>query len=66
MKAKILVQVERDAALEALRTLDAMSAALKQHEPRWPKRLKRQYRQARQELVRAIGWRAEFADQAVS
>ncbi len=58
MKAKILVRVERDAALDAIRTLDALGDALAEHEPRWPKQLKRQYRQARDELVRAVGQRA--------
>ena len=57
MKAKILVRVERDAALEAIRTLDALGAALSSHNDDWPKHLKRQYRQTRDELVRAAGVR---------
>jgi hypothetical protein len=58
MKARILVKVERDAALEAIRALDAFGAALHEHERHWPKHLKRQYKQARHELVCAVGWRA--------
>ena len=61
MKAKILVRVERDAALDAIRTLDALGAALALHDTHWPKQLKRQYRQARKELMRAVGPRAEIA-----
>jgi hypothetical protein len=64
MKARILVRVERDAALQALCTLDALGAALREQDARWPKRLKRQYKQARNELVRAIGRRAEIESQA--
>jgi len=56
MRAKVLVRVDRDAAVDAIRTLDALSAALKSHERRWPKRLKRQYEQTRQDLLRAAGW----------
>lgn len=56
MKAKILVSVERDAALEAIRTLDALGTALKELEPRWPKRLRRRYEKTRHDLVRATGW----------
>jgi hypothetical protein len=55
MKAKILVKVDRDTTLEAIRTLDALSSALQDHEPHWPKKLKRQYEKARQDLVRAAG-----------
>ena len=55
MKAKILVKVDRDAALDAIRTLDALSGALKNSQSRWPKRLKRQYEKARQDLVSAAG-----------
>jgi hypothetical protein len=56
MKAKVLVRVDRDAAVEAIRTLDALSAALQTHEPRWSKRLRRQYEQTRHDLVSAAGW----------
>jgi hypothetical protein len=62
MKARILVRVERGAALEAIRALDALGAALHEHEQHWPKHLKRQYKQARHELVRAVGWRALASD----
>jgi hypothetical protein len=68
MKAKVLVRVERDAALEAIRTLDALSIALLAHEHRWPKRLKRQYERVRTRLVSAAGLLAqlnELGDQAV-
>jgi hypothetical protein len=58
MKARILVRVEREAALDAIRTLDALGAALREHDAHWPKQLKRQYKQARLELARAVGWRA--------
>ncbi len=55
MKAKVLVRVDRDAALEAIRTLDALSAALEEQDTHWPRRLKRRYRQARDRLVQATG-----------
>ena len=55
MKAKVLVRVERDAALEAIRTLDALGAALEENESGWPKRLKRRYKQVRDRLVEATG-----------
>jgi hypothetical protein len=58
MKAKVLVQVERNAALDAIRTLDALGAALHEHERHWPKHLKRQYKQTRQDLAEAVGGRA--------
>ena len=69
MKAKILVRVDRDAALEAIRTLDALGNALREHEPKWPKKLKRKYKDARRELVLAIGVAAHstgIADLALS
>jgi hypothetical protein len=56
MKAKVLVSVDRDAAVEAIRTLDALGAALQTHERRWPKRLRRKYQQTRHDLLRATGW----------
>jgi hypothetical protein len=55
MKAKVLVRVDRDAALEAIRTLDALGDALREHEPHWPRKLKRKFKSARRELVLAIG-----------
>ncbi|MEI9887017.1 MAG: hypothetical protein WDN08_11060 [Rhizomicrobium sp.] len=61
MKAKICVQVDRDAALEAIRTLDALGDALREFEPNWPKKLKRKYKDARRELVDAIGYAANFS-----
>jgi hypothetical protein len=33
MKAKVLIGVERDAALDAIRTLDALGTALKERDP---------------------------------
>jgi len=59
MKAKVLVQVERDSALEAIRTLDALSVALLEYEHSWPKKLRRRYKEARRNLVDAIGWAAQ-------
>jgi hypothetical protein len=59
MKAKVLVQVDRDSALEAIRTLDALGVALLEHERDWPKKLRRRYREARANLVDAIGWAAQ-------
>jgi hypothetical protein len=56
MKAKVLVRVDRDEAIEAIRALDELRAALQAHEPRWPKRLRRRYSKARHNLVRAAGW----------
>ena len=55
MKAKVLVRVDREAAVEAIRTLDALGEALREHEPNWPKKLKRKFKEARRELVLAIG-----------
>jgi len=55
MKAKVLIRVDRNAALQAIRALDAMGEALLRHEPRWPKRLKRSYKEARRDLIRAAG-----------
>ena len=67
MKAKILVRVERDAALEAIRTLDALRNELQTHERHCPKKLRRRYEKTRLSLVRAAGWWAqsnEIADMA--
>ncbi|HEY0301472.1 MAG TPA: hypothetical protein VGC36_09080 [Rhizomicrobium sp.] len=61
MKAKVLVRVDRDAALEAIRALDALGDALREVEPNWPKPLKRKYKDARRELVHAIGYAADFS-----
>ena len=58
MRAKVLVQVDRDQAIEAIRALDELSTALRAHEAQWPKRLKRRYAKARHSLVHAAGWRA--------
>ena len=56
MKARVLIHVDREAALEAIRTLDALGEALREHEPNWPKNLKRRYRHARRDLVDALGY----------
>ena len=56
MKARVLIHVDREAALEAIRTLDALGEALREVEPNWPKKLKRRYRQARRDLVHALGY----------
>jgi hypothetical protein len=58
MAVKILVSVDREAALEAVQALDALSTALLEHEAHWPKKLQSRYKQARTKLVRAIGIRA--------
>jgi hypothetical protein len=66
MKAKVLVPLDRDAAIEAIRALDALGEALR--DSGWPRKLKRQYRHARRDLVDAIGHAALFsgiAEQAV-
>lgn len=60
MKAKVLVRVDRDAALEAIRALDALGGALRELEPNWPKHLRRKYKDARRELVLAIGYAAHY------
>ena len=49
MRAKVLVHVDRQAALNAIRVLDAMA------EQDWPKKLRKKYALARQELADAIG-----------
>jgi hypothetical protein len=58
MAVKVLVSVDREAALEAVQALDALAIALSENEARWPKKLKARTRQAREKLVRAIGIRA--------
>lgn len=55
MKAKVLVPIDRNAALEAIRALDALGAALHEHQPRLPKTLRRQYEDARRDLLDAAG-----------
>ena len=55
MKAKVLVPVDRNAALEAIRALDALGDALREYEPRLPKTLRRQYKDARRDLLDAVG-----------
>ena len=58
MKAKVLVHVDRDAALAAIRTLDAMGEALRADGHDWPKSLKRSYKETRRELIEAVGYAA--------
>ena len=53
MRAKVLVSVDRQAALNAILALDALSGAL--DETSWPKKLRRKYVEARNELAEAIG-----------
>jgi len=55
MKAKVLVPVDRNAALEAIRALDALREALSEYEPRLPKTLRRQVKDARRDLMHAVG-----------
>jgi len=58
MAVRVLVSVDREAALEAVQALDALSTALLAHEAHWPKKLKSRTRHAREQLIRAIGIRA--------
>ncbi|MBL6938777.1 MAG: hypothetical protein ISS15_09425 [Alphaproteobacteria bacterium] len=58
MKAKVMVHVDRDAALEAIRALDALREAMREYEAHWPKALKRQVRDARRDLLDAVGYAA--------
>ncbi len=60
MKAKVILSVDRDVALDAIRALDALGEALLAHTERLPKKLRRQYKDAREDLVRAVGFRAHF------
>jgi hypothetical protein len=55
MRAKVLVQVDREAALHAIQALDALSGALNDQDAGWPKKLRKRYVAARQELADAIG-----------
>ena len=66
MKARVLVRLDREIALDAIRALDALGGALLEHESDLPKRLKKQLKSARRELVRAIGWQARYLDLADS
>lgn len=61
MRAKVLIRVDRNAALEAIRTLDALGTALLAHETALPKDLRRRYKGVRRDLVRALGWTAHSA-----
>jgi hypothetical protein len=58
MAVKVLVSVDREAALQAVQALDALSTALLENEAHWPRKLKTKYKHARTTLVRAIGIRA--------
>lgn len=60
MKAKVRIHVDRDAALKAILALDALGDALKASDADWPKPLKRAYRDARRDLVRAVGYAANI------
>jgi hypothetical protein len=51
MRVKVLVNVDRQAALNAILALDALSNA----QTSWPKKLRRKYVEARNELAEAIG-----------
>jgi hypothetical protein len=51
MRAKVLVRVDRQAALNAIRALDALN----EQESGWPKNLRKRYAEARRELADAIG-----------
>ena len=50
MRAKVLVNVDRQAALNAIHAIDAPL-----NEDGWPKKLRKKYAQTRDELVSAIG-----------
>ena len=56
MKAKVLVRVERDVALEAIRMLDDFGVALLEHEDRLPKRLRNRYKDVRRNLLDSLGF----------
>ena len=55
MRAKILVSVDRQAALNAILVLDSLSLALGEKDSLLPKKLRKKYVEARQELAAAIG-----------
>jgi hypothetical protein len=59
MKAEVIVKVNRDAAVEAILTLDALTEALYNGQPKLSKALRRRYKQARVELVHAVGFWAQ-------
>jgi hypothetical protein len=59
MKVKVLVKVDREAALAAIYALDMLEVALRTKKPKWRKELKRSYKHARRGLIRAIGYVAE-------
>ena len=54
MSVKVLVHVDRKAALKAIRVLDDLSSALAEGDIRWPHKLIRNYQDARAELVDAM------------
>jgi hypothetical protein len=58
MKARVLVPVDREAALAAIRVLDAMGDVLRADGHDWPRSLKRSYKEARRELIEAVGYAA--------
>jgi hypothetical protein len=60
MKAKVLVRVDREAALAALHALDALSAACRDDHPKQWQMLKPSCRQARRGLLNAIGYLADL------
>jgi hypothetical protein len=51
MRAKVLVNVDRQAALNAIRVLDALA----EQDSAWSKKLRKKYVEARQQLAGAIG-----------
>jgi hypothetical protein len=59
MRAKVVVKVDRDTAVEAILTLDALTEALHNGKPKLSKALRRRYKLARVELVQAVGFWAQ-------
>jgi len=57
-KARIRVTVDRNTALQAIRTLDALGDALRLADADWPKSLKRTYKDTRLQLIEAVGYAA--------
>ena len=55
MRAKVLVSVDRQSALNAIHALDSLSMALGEKQSLLPKKLRKKYVEARQELAAAIG-----------